>query len=307
LLNKIDYTELIRSEAKAIGFSGCGFSTPSTLSEDNDYFIHWLKMGMNGEMNYMKNYPEKRLNSKLIYEETQSIITVLLNYNTAERQKSSPSFKVSKYAYFGDYHFIIKAKLKKLLNFIKKNIKDADGRYFVDTAPIFERSVAKNSGLGWIGKNSCLITKKFGSFVFIGELLLNIELNYDKPSYNYCGNCTKCIDACPTKAIVSPYVIDANKCISYLTVEHKSDIPNEFKNKLENWIFGCDICQDVCPWNKKNKTFNNELNINSDLMNFSAAVWKNLSPEQFEKISKSSALNYISYEQLKRNIKCNMR
>jgi epoxyqueuosine reductase len=305
LHGNINNTELIKSEAKNIGFSDCKISKPSIETEDYSNFLKWLEKGRNGEMGYMKNHPEKRSNPKLIYNDTKSIVTVLLNYNTREKQKSYPYFKVSKYAYSDDYHVLIKTRLKNLLNFIKKNISNADGRFFVDTAPILERALAKNSGVGWVGKNTCIITKNSGSFVFIGEIFLNIDLITDTPVKNYCGNCTKCIEACPTKAIIEPYVLDSKKCISYYTIEHRSDIPEDFKNKFNNWVFGCDICQNVCPWNKKNSNDNKDIKINHDLLNLKIEDWENLSPELFIKISKFSALKYISFKQLKRNINFN--
>jgi epoxyqueuosine reductase len=295
-------TELIKFEAKAIGFSDCGISAPSIHLKDLDHLRRWLKDGMNGEMDYLEKNSEKRLDPKLIYPETRSIVSVILSYNTDEKQKSFPFFKISKYAFYEDYHKVIKTKLRKLLNFIKNNIEGADGRYFVDSAPVFERAVAKNSGLGWIGKNACLVSKEHGSFVYIGELFLNIELNYGKEAVNLCGDCDKCIKSCPAGAIIKPHVIDATKCISYYTITHKSEIPARFKGKFNDYIYGCDICQDVCPWNIKTRRKNTELKLNRKLLDLTEKEWKEFSPGMFDKISESSALKEKTYERIKRNI-----
>lgn len=294
-----NYTELIKAEAMTLGFSDCGITQPSPLAEDKPHLLNWLHNNMYGEMGYMNNNIDIRLNPELIYTEAKSVISVILNYKIAHKQIDSTAPKVSRHVIVEDYHKIIKSKLKKLLKFIKEIIPDADGRFFVDSAPILERSLAKSSGIGWIGKNACLISKQHGSFVFIGELLLNKELIYDKPAKDYCGNCNKCIDACPTKAIINAHVIDATKCISYLT--QKTDMPEVLKGKINNYVYGCDICQDACPWND-NANYNDTIKINHYLLNLTKKEWDNLTPEMYDKLSAESPIKHITYEKLKKNI-----
>ena len=295
-------TELIKAEAKALGFSDCGISSPAPFEQDGNFLLDWISKGMNGEMDYLEKNIEKRIDPLLIYPEAKSVLSVILNYNTNIRQKSFPHYKVSKYAFYEDYHIAIKTKLKKLLNFVKTNIEGADGRFFVDSGPLFERAFAKRAGLGWTGKNALLVTKKAGSFVYIGELFLNIELNYDKPMKDHCGECDKCIQACPTQAIIQPRVMQATKCISYQTIVSKSDIPVSFISKFDNWIYGCDSCQDVCPWNKVSDQLKPGLELNHDLLNLDQNDWKNFSPEMFEKISANSQLKEKTFERIRRNI-----
>ncbi|MCK5170121.1 MAG: tRNA epoxyqueuosine(34) reductase QueG, partial [Bacteroidales bacterium] len=255
----ISNTTRVKQKALELGFSSVGISKADFLKKESQYLRDWLDNGFHGEMQYMENHFEKRTDPRKLVKGAKSIISVLLNYYPEELQKDN-TYKISKYAYGKDYHYVLKEKLQNLLEFIQFEVGQVNGRAFVDSAPVMDKVWAAKRGLGWIGKNTNLISKEFGSFVFIGELIIDLELEYDHPDIpidienreikDYCGNCTKCIDACPTNAL-RPYQIDARKCISYLTIEKKGKLPEEFKGKWNDWIFGCDICQDVCPWNKK--------------------------------------------------------
>ncbi|RLD54007.1 MAG: tRNA epoxyqueuosine(34) reductase QueG [Bacteroidetes bacterium] len=293
---------MIKNEAKRLGFTDCGISAADFLSDDAAYFNKWIDNKHNAEMHYMERNKEKRLDPRLLVDGAKSIISVLLSYYSEEKQaENSP--KISKYAYGNDYHFVIKNKLKKLFQFINDNIEHAEARIFVDSAPVLDRAWAKKSGLGWIGKNSNLITKKHGSFVFIGEIIINIDLEYDQQIKDYCGKCTRCIDACPTNAIVEPYVVDANKCISFLTIENKEEIPIEFKGEFNNQLFGCDICQDVCPWNQNIvENLIKEFLPDKKLLNMTKDDWYSISEEEFKKRFKNSPILRTKYSGLKRNL-----
>ena len=247
---KNNYTEFIKLKSKELGFMSCGISKSGFLSDEADRFESWLKNNYHGKMSYMERNFDKRLDTTKLVENSKSVISLTYNYYPKKVLKSDSTFKVSKYAYGKDYHNVIRKKLKKLFQFIKEKIGDVEGRVFVDSAPVHERAWAKLSGIGWIGKNSLLINERKGSYFFLAEIICDLELEYDTITKDRCGKCTKCIDACPTDAITSAQVIDANKCISYLTIENKKEIPNELKSNLNDAIFGCDICQDVCPWNK---------------------------------------------------------
>jgi epoxyqueuosine reductase len=302
---KHTYSQLIREKAIELGFTACGFAPVRSMEEHRKHLQSWLDSGYHGTMDYMANHFEKRLDPAKLVEGAKSVISVLLNYYPASKQRESGSPVISKYAYGKDYHYVIKKKLNNLLKYIQQNIGEINGRGFVDSAPVMERSWAKLSGLGWIGKNSNLITKHFGSYVFIGELIVDIELNYDTEIKNYCGACSLCIDACPTGAIVKPYVINANKCISYLTIELKDEILKEIKGKLNNWIFGCDICKDVCPWNQNLVPHTEpELNPNPNLLNMTQKDWYEITEEFFEKIFKNSAIKRTKFKKFKENIVC---
>ena len=253
---KEKYTQIIKAEAERLGFFACGISKARFLEEEQQNLETWLKKGLHGEMKYMENNFEKRLDPTKLVDGAKSIISLLFSYHPKEQQKHKDAPIISKYAYGEDYHFVLKDKMQKLLNFINEKIGEVSGRAFVDSAPVLEKKWAELSGLGWIGKNSLLLTKQ-GSFFFICELIIDLELNYDKSINSYCGTCTRCIDACPTKAITEPYVVDANKCISYLTIEFKESLPKQLQNSFQNRVFGCDICQDVCPHNRK-PIFHNE-------------------------------------------------
>ncbi len=285
-----------------MGFDFCGISKAEFLEEEAPRLEKWLKENKHGQMKYMENYFDKRLDPRLLVEGAKSVISLMYNYYPPEKQKDVGP-KISKYAYGKDYHEVIKDKLTEFLNSLKENIGDVNGRVFVDSAPVLEKSWAAKSGLGWIGKNANLISKESGSFYFLAELIIDIELEYDGPIKDYCGTCTKCIDACPTEAIVAPYIVDGSKCISYLTIELKESIPSEFKGKMDNWAFGCDVCQDVCPWNRFSKPHNEPLFTNKTLLNLSEKEWHEMTEETFKVVFSGSAVKRTKYTGLKRNLK----
>ncbi len=300
--NKEKYTQLIKAESKRLGFLSCGISKAGFLEEDAPRLENWLHNNHQGQMSYMENNFEKRLNPTLLVEDSKSVVSLLLNYFPSEEQNKE-SYKISKYAYGQDYHFVIKEKLKELLNTIQIEIGEVSGRAFVDSAPVLDKVWASKGGLGWIGKNSNLITQKVGSFYFIAELIIDLELEYDHAITDHCGTCTACIDSCPTDAIVSPYVVDGSKCISYFTIELKDNLPYEMKGKLDDWIFGCDVCQDVCPWNRFSKPHKEPLfNPNTELLSFAKKDWEEITDEVFKNIFKNSAVKRTKIEGLKRNI-----
>ncbi|MEL0009543.1 MAG: tRNA epoxyqueuosine(34) reductase QueG [Flammeovirgaceae bacterium] len=297
-------SQLVKRLAKQIGFSSCGISKARFLKEEEKNFENWLKKGHQGTMSYLERNFDKRLNPQKLVPGAKSVISLTYNYFPPSTISKQNSFIISKYAYGKDYHFVIKEKLKALFNLLKKEIGDIEGRVFVDSAPIHERAWAKISGLGWIGKNSLLINKKMGSYFFLAEIVSNLDLEYDSSVSDHCGTCTKCIDACPTDAITQSQVVDANKCISYLTIENKNKIPKELSRSFNNYIFGCDICQDVCPWNKFAKPHNEkEFLPKEELSEFSKKDWLELTNETFNKIFKNSAVKRTKFEGLKRNIK----
>lgn len=300
--NKEKYSQLIKAESKRLGFLSCGISKAEFLEEEAPRLESWLNKNHHGQMTYMENHFDKRLNPKLLVDDSKSVISLLLNYFPSQEQNSD-SYKISKYAYGQDYHFVIKEKLKELLNTIQSQIGEFSGRAFVDSAPVLDKAWAAKSGLGWIGKNSNLITQKVGSFYFIAELIIDLELEYDYPTTDHCGTCTACIDACPTDAIVAPYVVDGSKCISYFTIELKDNLPIEMKGKFDDWAFGCDVCQDVCPWNRFSKPHNEPLfNPNPELLSFSKKDWDEITNDTFNKVFKNSAVKRTKFEGFKRNI-----
>jgi epoxyqueuosine reductase len=253
-------------------------------------------------MEYMANHFDKRLDPTLLVDDARSVVSLLLNYYPSEFQNSD-SYKISKYAYGQDYHFVIKEKLKELLVSIEENIGNVGGRAFVDSAPVLDKAWAAKSGLGWIGKNSNLLTQKVGSFYFIAELIIDLDLEYDAAITDHCGTCTACLDACPTQAIVAPYVVDGSKCISYFTIELKDNIPLEMKGKFNDWAFGCDVCQDVCPWNRFSKSHNEPLlNANPEILSMSKKDWIEITEETFKKVFKDSPLKRSKFQGIKRNI-----
>lgn len=297
------YTQLIKSESKRLGFDYCGISKAEFLEEEAPRLERWLNNNMHGQMSYMQNYFDKRLDPRLLVPGAKSVVSLLLNYYPQQKQEDKAAPKISKYAYGTDYHFVIKEKLNQLLEFIQENIGEIDGRVFVDSAPVMDKAWAKKSGLGWIGKNSNLINKGSGSFYFIAELIIDLELEYDGAIKDYCGSCTRCIDACPTNAIVAPYVVDGSKCISYLTIELKESIPSEFKGQMGNWMFGCDVCQDVCPWNRFSKpTTEPYFEPGSGLLAMKEKDWIELTEDTFKRVFKDSAVKRTKYKGLKRNI-----
>ena len=300
--NKQKHSDFIKAEAKRLGFLSCGIAKAEFLEQEAPRLETWLNNNHQGSMAYMQNHFDKRLNPTLLVEGAKSVISLLLNYYPSEIQNPN-SYKISKYAYGEDYHSVIKQKLSELLFSIQSQIGQVSGRAFVDSAPVLDKAWAAKSGLGWIGKNANLITQKVGSFYFIAELIIDLDLNYDAPTTNHCGSCTACIDACPTEAIVSPYVVKASKCISYFTIELKDAIPTEMKNKMNDWIFGCDICQDVCPWNRFSKSHAEPLfNPKKEMLDFTYKDWEEITSETFQRVFKNSAVKRTKITGLERNI-----
>ena len=300
---KFKNTQLIKAEAHRLGFSFVGFSKADFLEEEAPRLEKWLKDKHHGEMSYMENNFDKRLDPRLLVEGSKSVISLLYNYHSNQIQSDSSAPKISTYAYGEDYHFVVKRKLKSLLYFIQEKIGEVDARVFVDSAPVLDRAWAKNAGLGWVGKNANLINKNQGSYFFIAEVILDLDLSYDSPIQDYCGTCTKCIDACPTGAIIQPYVVDGSKCISYFTIELKEAIPQEVKGKMDNWMFGCDICQQVCPWNSFSLQHNEPaFNPHPDLLSMSKGDWEDLQEETFKELFRKSAVKRTKFAGLKRNI-----
>lgn len=301
---KARHAEFIKTEAKRLGFLSCGISKAEFLEEEAPRLEAWLNQNKHGEMKYMENHFDKRLDPTLLVEGSKSVISLTYNYYTDKLQSDPIAPKISKYAYGVDYHYVIKDKLKELLELIKENIGDVHGRAFVDSAPILEKAWAKKSGLGWIGKHSNLLTQKVGSFYFIAELIIDLELEPDHAVTDHCGSCTACIDACPTEAITEPYKVDGSKCISYFTIELKDNIPTEFKGQLDNWMFGCDVCQDVCPWNRFSKQHSQPLfDPKPELLAMTKQEWEEITQETFNKVFKKSAVKRTKYAGLTRNIK----
>jgi len=300
--NKSYNTNLIKSEAKRLGFLSCGISKADFLEKEAPRFEKFLNKNMQGEMSYLENHFDKRIDPTLLVPDSKSVVSLLLNYFPSETQKED-SYKISKYAYGQDYHFVIKDKLKQLLNFIQEEIGEVHGRAFTDSAPVLDKAWAAKSGLGWIGKHSNLITKQNGSFYFIAELIIDLELDYDHPTTDHCGQCTACIDACPTQAIVEPYVVDGSKCISYFTIELKNEIPSAMKGKFDDWMFGCDICQDVCPWNRFSKPHKEPLfNPKPELLFFSKKEWEEITEEVFQEVFRKNPVKRTKFSGLLRNI-----
>tara|TARA_B100000809_G_scaffold20912_1_gene18471 strand:- start:238 stop:1167 length:930 start_codon:yes stop_codon:yes gene_type:complete len=300
---KTKYTQQIKTEAQRLGFSFCGVSKAGFLEEEAPRLESWLNQKMHGEMHYMENNFDKRLDPTLLVEGSKSVISLLFNYYPEEKQRED-TFKISKYAYGEDYHFVIKDKLKDIVHFINDEIGEVSGRVFVDSAPVLDRAWAKKSGLGWIGKNGMLINKQQGSFFFLAEIIIDLELDYDNPVTDHCGTCTACLDACPTEAILPNKVVDGSKCISYFTIELKDEIlPNEVKGKFNDWTFGCDICQDVCPWNRFSLAHNEpKFMPNDKLINYSKGEWEELTEDIFQEVFKKSPVKRTKFKGLKRNI-----
>ncbi len=297
------HTDFIKNKAIDLGFISCGISKSGFLSDEVNRFEKWLKNNYHGKMSYMERNFDKRMDTTKLVEGSKSVISLLYNYYPTTKINNDNNFKISKYAYGKDYHFIIKKKLKTLLSEMRNEIGHIDGRVFVDSAPILERAWAKKSGLGWIGKNTNLISKKTGSFFFIAEIIVDIELDYDNEIKDHCGSCTACLDSCPTDALYEPYKIDASKCISYFTIELKDKFPDNLNEDFKNWIFGCDICQDVCPWNSFSKSNNDPLlKPREELINFTKRDWIELTDEVFKVVFKESPIKRTKYQGLKRNI-----
>lgn len=297
------YSHLIKAKAKSFGFQNCGISKADFLEEDARHLEAWLNNNYHGEMKYMENHFDKRLDPRLLVEGSKSVISLSYNYFPGEKISTLENFKISKYAYAEDYHEVVKEVLRDLVLELQQEIGDFAFRVFVDSAPVLERSWAKKSGIGWVGKNSNLITKQSGSFYFLAEIICDLGLIPDHATTDHCGSCTKCIDACPTDAIISDKIIDGSKCISYATIELKDQIPDYFKDKMEDWMFGCDICQDVCPWNRFSvPNLQTKFRPNESLKNYKKSDWKDLTQELFSKIFRKSPVKRTKFAGLKRNI-----
>ena len=302
--NKIHHTNLLREEATRLGFDFVGIAKAEQMDKEARRLEEWLNQGKHGKMSYMANHFEKRTDPTKLVPGAKSVVSLLYNYYTEEFQEDTTAPKISKYAYGKDYHFTIKDKLKALLHFINTKIGEVDGRCFVDSAPVLERDWAVRAGNGWMGKNTMLIHPKQGSYFFLAELIIDLDLVYDHPIKDYCGTCTKCIDACPTEAI-SPegYVMDGSKCISYFTIELKEAIPEDMKGQFENWMFGCDICQEVCPWNRFSKPHSEPtFEPHPELLKMNANDWEEITEEVFREVFRKSPVKRTKYAGLKRNI-----
>lgn len=304
LKTKQQLTDLIKTKARESGFSYCGIAKAEFLADEAQHLEEWLRRGYQGKMSYLENYFDKRLDPTLLVQGARSVISLLYTYYPSRDLAKEGQFKVAKYAYGEDYHFVVKDKLKTLLQQIQDEAGAVHGRAFVDSAPVMERAWAKRSGAGWIGKNSLLLNREMGSFFFLAELIIDLELEYDGPVKDYCGTCTACMDACPTDAIPEPYVVDGSKCISYFTIELKEEIPAEVKGKFQDWIFGCDICQDVCPWNRFAKPHQDpRFAPDPALENMSRQEWQEITDEIFQKLFKRSPIKRAKLEGLQRNIR----
>jgi len=304
LIDKTTQTTIIKQKAFELGFSHVGISKAGFLEKEARELEKWLSNNYHGKMQYMENHFDLRTDPRKLVHGAKSVITILYNYYTDKKQIDPEAPKISKYAYGKDYHFVIKKKLKELQSFITTNFGEVNMRGFIDSAPVMDKAWAKKSGLGWIGKHTNLVNKKKGSYFFIAEIILDLELETDIPIKDYCGSCTRCIDACPTEAIVKPYVVDGSKCISYLTIELKDEIiPKEFSGKMDNWMFGCDVCQQVCPWNRLAKPHQESLfDPPSDLLSLTKKEWKDLDEEMYQNLFKKSAIKRTKFTGLKRNI-----
>jgi epoxyqueuosine reductase len=304
MIAKHQYKHFISTKAKELGFFHIGFSKADFLEEEAPRLENWLDQNYHGEMAYMANHFDKRLDPRLLVDDAKTVISLLFNYYTNEEQVDPEAPKISKYAYGDDYHDVIKAKLKELIAYIQDEIGEVNGRGFVDSAPVMDKAWAKKAGIGWLGKNSNLIHPKKGSFFFIADLIIDLQLEADGPIKDYCGTCTRCIDACPTDAIIQPYVVNGSKCISYLTIELKDELlPSEFKGKMDNWMFGCDICQDVCPWNRFSVLHQEErFQAKPSLLELSKKDWLDLQEEGFQILFKGSPVKRTKFSGLKRNI-----
>jgi epoxyqueuosine reductase len=300
---KEDHTALVKRKAREMGFSFCGISKAEFLEDEAPRLEEWLKRHYHGKMSYLENHFDKRLDPRLLVPGAKSVISLIYNYYPKKDLGRSHELKVSKYAYGDDYHQVLKEKLTSLIQNIREEIGEIAGRAFVDSAPVMERTWASRSGIGWVGKNSLLLNRGMGSFFFLAELIVDLELNYDAPVKDYCGSCTACMDACPTGAIAEPYVVDGSKCISYFTIELKDQIPADVQGKFNNWIFGCDICQDVCPWNSFSKPHTEDrFDPSEEFQSMTRQQWKEITEEVFAKVFDKSALKRTKFSGIKRNV-----
>lgn len=301
--DKDKYTQLVKKKAEKYGFQSCGISKADFLEEEAKPLEEWLKKGFHGEMSYMENHFDKRLDPRLLVEGSRSVISLSYNYFPESTIETIDNYKISKYAYAQDYHEVIKAILRDMVAELQEEIGNFNFRMFVDSAPVLERAWAKKSGIGWVGKNGNIITKQSGSFYFLAEIICDLELLEDHAVSSHCGNCTKCIDACPTQAIVSDKIVDGSKCISYATIELKDQIPDYFKDKMDDWMFGCDVCQDVCPWNRFSSPNKQPLfQPNSYLKTYTKKEWKEITQELFSEIFRKSPVKRTKFAGLQRNI-----
>ncbi|MDR0970045.1 MAG: tRNA epoxyqueuosine(34) reductase QueG [Lentimicrobiaceae bacterium] len=300
-----EFSDRIVEKALALGFEACGITKAEPLKEAAEFVEKWLEKGFSATMHYMHRNKEKRYNPVLLAENTQSIVSVLFNYFPKERLTEINNYKIAKYAYGTDYHFVVKKRLNVLLQFVEQHTgKLPEARVFCDSAPVLDRALAAKCGLGFIGRNTSLINPKTGSFCFIAHLFLPVVLTQKgEKMKNRCGNCTACVDACPTRALEKPFSLDARKCISYLTIEHKGTFENRDKKNFDNWIFGCDICQDVCPWNRFAKPNNEPLFQPSEaLLAMQKSDWEQLDKQMFKQLFKNSAVQRTGFEGLKHTI-----
>lgn len=303
MLQTKNHTKIIKQKAEKFGFQSCGISKAEFLEEEAPRLEAWLNKGYHGEMKYMENHFDKRLNPTLLVDGAKSVISLSYNYFPKVKIDEINNFKISKYAYGEDYHEVIKDILKNMVAELQEEIGEFGFRVFVDSAPVLEKAWARKSGLGWVGKNANLITKKHGSFYFLAEIICDLELEYDLAVTDHCGSCRACIDACPTQAIVSDRIVDGSKCISYATIELKNEIPDYFKGKMDDWMFGCDVCQDVCPWNRFSApTLQEKFEPNFQKLNFRKNEWKELTQELFSEIFKKSAVKRTKFSGLMSNV-----
>lgn len=303
MLQTKNHTKLIKEKAEKFGFQSCGISKAEFLEEEAPRLEAWLKNNYHGEMKYMENHFDKRLNPTLLVDGAKSVISLSYNYFPKTEIEALDNFKISKYAYGEDYHEVIKEILTEMVAELQEEIGEFGFRIFVDSAPVLEKAWARKSGIGWVGKNANLITKKHGSFYFLAEIICDLELNYDFETTDHCGTCRACIEACPTKAIISDKIVDGSKCISYATIELKNEIPDYFEGKMDDWIFGCDVCQDVCPWNRFSApTLEEKFAPNFQKLNFRKNEWKELTQEIFSEIFRKSAVKRTKFSGLMRNI-----
>ena len=303
-MNRLALTQGIKQQAKAIGFDSCGFARAESLDDEARLLEAWLNQGLHGKMAYLENHFEKRVDPRKLVEGARSVISLSYNYFTDTKQSDDNAPKLAMYAFGKDYHEVVREKLELLFAYIKTQVGEVSGRCFVDSAPVLERAWAKRSGVGWVGKNTNVLTKGLGSYFFLAEIILDVELEYDSPVKDYCGNCTKCIDACPTNAIYEPYKLDASKCISYFTIELKDELlPGSYKDKFEDWMFGCDICQQVCPINARALKHNEpQFEPHKEFLDMTRKDWEELNEETYKRIFQHSAVKRTKFKGLKRNI-----
>ncbi len=300
---KNDLSKLLKQHSQALGFSYCGIAKADFLEEEAPRLEAWLTQNMHGQMHYMANHFDKRLDPRLLVDGAKSVVSLLYNYFPTETLSEDDNYKIAKYAYGKDYHHVIKDKLKELMARVQEAVGEIHGRAFVDSAPVLDKAWAKKAGLGWVGKNSNLINRKIGSFFFIAELIIDEVCEYDSPVGDFCGTCTRCIDACPTEAIVSPYIVDGSKCISYFTIELREQIPTEWQGAWDEWIFGCDICQDVCPWNRfAHPHHEPAFEPSEELKKMKKNDWEEITEDVFKPLFKGSAIERAKFAGLKRNI-----